>query len=110
MVTGLPEATLIDLRARVVGLLESQNAAPRKIGVLIGAVIATLASPRAAYAVAGMGALVLVLLALILRPFVPITHPRASRPRQRGSWHRSRLLEQDQKQNQRQSQSPRRSQ
>jgi hypothetical protein len=50
VVTGLPEATLIDLRARVVGLLESPNAAPPGIGVPIGAVIATLASPRTAYA------------------------------------------------------------
>jgi MFS family permease len=71
VVTGLQEATPIDLQARVVGLLESLNAALPGVGFLIGAVIATLASPRTAYAVAGIGVLVLVLLALVLRRFVP---------------------------------------
>ena len=57
---------------RVVGLLESLNAALPGVGFVIGAVIATVASPRTAYAVAGIGVLLLVLLALILRPFVSI--------------------------------------
>lgn len=70
VVTGLQVATPIDLQARVVGLLESLNAALPGVGFVIGAVIATVASPRAAYAAAGIGVLVLVLLALILRPFV----------------------------------------
>ena len=71
VVTGLQEATPIELQARVVGLLESLNAALPGVGFLVGAVIATLASPRTAYAVAGIGVLVLVLLALIFRRFVP---------------------------------------
>ena len=71
VVTGLQEATPIDLQARVVGLLESLSAAMPGVGFLIGAVIATLASPRTAYAVAGIGVLVLVVLAVIFRRFVP---------------------------------------
>ena len=67
----MQEATPIDLQARVVGLLESLSAAAPGVGFLIGAVIATLASPRTAYAVAGIGVLVLVLLALVFRRFVP---------------------------------------
>ena len=72
VVTGLQEATPVDLQARVVGLLESLNAALPGVGFVIGAVVATVATPRTAYAVAGIGVLVLVLLALILRPFVSI--------------------------------------
>ncbi len=75
VVTGLQEATPVDLQARVVGLLESLNAAIPGVGFLIGAAIATLASPRTAYAVAGIGVLVLVLLALIFRRFVPDGSP-----------------------------------
>jgi hypothetical protein len=63
VVTGLQEATPLDLQARVVGLLESMNAAMPGVGFLLGAAIATLASPRTAYAVAGIGVLVLVALA-----------------------------------------------
>ncbi len=68
VVTGLQEATPLDLQARVVGLLESLNAALPGVGFLLGAVIATLATPRTAYAVAGFGVLFLVLVAIILRP------------------------------------------
>ena len=72
VVTGLQEATPIDLQARVVGLLESLNAALPGVGFVVGAVLATLASPRTAYAVAGIGVLVLVLAALVLRRFVSV--------------------------------------
>jgi len=75
VVTGLQEATPIDLQARVVGLLESLNAALPGVGFLIGALIATFASPRTAYAVAGIGVLAIVLLALILRRFVSVDSP-----------------------------------
>jgi MFS family permease len=68
VVTGLQEATPLDLQARVVGLLESLNAALPGVGFVIGAVIATAATPRTAYAVAGGGVLVLVLVAIVLRP------------------------------------------
>jgi MFS family permease len=70
VVTGLQEATPIDLQARVVGLLESLNAALPGVGFVIGALVATFASPRTAYAVAGIGVLVLVALAMIFWRFV----------------------------------------
>jgi hypothetical protein len=63
VVTGLQEATPLDLQARVVGLLESLNAAMPGVGFLLGAIITTVTSPRTAYAVAGIGVLVLVALA-----------------------------------------------
>ena len=69
VVTGLQEATPVDLQARVVGLLESLNAALPGVGFLLGAVIATAATPRTAYAVAGLGVLALVVLAVGLRPY-----------------------------------------
>ena len=72
VVTGLQEATPIDLQARVVGLLESFNAALPGVGFLLGAVIATIATPRTAYAVAGVGVLVLVVIALIVRPWASL--------------------------------------
>jgi hypothetical protein len=63
VVTSLQEATPLDMQARVVGLLESLNAAMPGVGFLLGAIITTIASPRTAYAVAGIGVLVLVALA-----------------------------------------------
>ena len=70
VVTGLQEATPIDLQARVVGLLESLGAAMPGVGFLLGAIITTVTSPRTAYAVAGIGVLALVLLAIVMRRFV----------------------------------------
>ena len=70
VVTGLQEATPVDLQARVVGLLESLSAALPGVGFVIGALVTTFASPRTAYAVAGIGVLVLVVLALIFWRFV----------------------------------------
>ena len=71
VVTGLQEATPVDLQARVVGLLESLSAAMPGVGFLLGAIVTTVTSPRTAYAVAGTGVLVLVFLALVFRRFVP---------------------------------------
>jgi MFS family permease len=72
VVTGLQEATPVDLQARVVGILESLGAAMPGVGFLLGAIITTVTSPRTAYAVAGTGVLVLVLLASVMRRFVPV--------------------------------------
>jgi len=69
VITGLQEATPVDLQARVVGLLESFSAALPGVGFVLGGVIATVATPRTAYAVAGIGVLALVLVALIVRPW-----------------------------------------
>ena len=68
VVTTLQEMTPADYQARIVGLLESLGAAMPGVGYLIGGTLVALGSPRTAYAVAGVGVLVLVLAALIVRP------------------------------------------
>jgi MFS family permease len=71
VMTGLQEATPPHFQARITGFLESIGAALPGVGYLIGAVIAALVSPRAAYAVAGAGVLALVVTALALRARFP---------------------------------------
>ena len=68
VMTALQEATPSDYQARVVGLLESSLAAMPGIGYLIGGILTAAWSPRTAYAVAGIGTLVLVLIAMIAAP------------------------------------------
>jgi predicted MFS family arabinose efflux permease len=68
VLTALQEATPTDYQARISGLLESIGAALPGVGYLLGGLIVTLASPRMAFAIAGGGILVLVVLALLLRP------------------------------------------
>jgi MFS family permease len=68
VVTTLQEMTPADYQARIVGLLESLGAAMPGVGYLIGGVLVALGSPRTAYAVAGIGVLVLVFAALLVRP------------------------------------------
>jgi MFS family permease len=80
VVTTLQEMTPADYQARIVGLLESLGAAMPGVGYLIGGALVALGSPRTAYAVAGVGVLVLVLAALIVRPRIV----RAPGPRRRG--------------------------
>lgn len=65
VVTALQEATPPEYQARVVGLLESSLAAMPGIGYLIGGALTVLGSPRTAYAVAGIGTLVLALVAMV---------------------------------------------
>jgi MFS family permease len=65
VMTALQEATPSDYQARVVGLLESALAAMPGVGYLIGGVLTAVGSPRTAYAVAGIGTLVLVLAAMV---------------------------------------------
>jgi predicted MFS family arabinose efflux permease len=79
VVTTLQEMTPADYQARIVGLLESLGAAMPGVGYLIGGVLVALGSPRTAYAVAGIGVLVLVFAALLLRPRLrkaPAAHHR----------------------------------
>jgi predicted MFS family arabinose efflux permease len=79
VVTALQEATPADYQARVVGLLESLGAGMPGIGYFIGGALVAVGSPRTAYAVAGVGVLLLVLAALVLRPKLePV--PPARRP------------------------------
>ncbi len=68
VMTALQQATPSDYQARMSGLLESLGAAMPGVGFLVGGLIVTLASPRTAFAVAGAGILVLVVIALLLRP------------------------------------------
>ena len=68
VMTALQEATPNEYQARIVGLLESLAAGMPGIGYLLGGVLVAIGSPRTAYAVAGGGVLVLVLVAVALWP------------------------------------------
>jgi MFS family permease len=68
VMTALQEATPPELQARMAGLLESIGAAMPGVGYLLGGVLTQLGSPRTAFAFAGIGVLLLVAGALILRP------------------------------------------
>jgi hypothetical protein len=68
VMTKLQEATPPEFQARMSGLLESLGAAMPGFGFLLGGTIVALGSPRTAFAVAGIGILVLVLIATVLRP------------------------------------------
>ena len=78
VMTALQEATPSDYQARVVGLLESSLAAMPGVGYLIGGILTAVGSPRTAYAVAGTGTLVLVLVALVLLRGLRLGHPRGA--------------------------------
>jgi predicted MFS family arabinose efflux permease len=65
VMTALQEATPRDYQARVTGLLESLGAAMPGIGYVLGGALAAIGSPRTAYAVAGVGVLVLVAVMLL---------------------------------------------
>jgi Transmembrane secretion effector len=68
VVTALQEMTPRGFQARVTGLLESLGAAMPGVGYVVGAILASIGSPRTAYAVAGIGVLALVLTATVARP------------------------------------------
>jgi hypothetical protein len=68
VVHAVQELTSSAMQARVLGLLEAVGAALPVVGFLFGGVVAATASPRTAYAAAGIGVLgVLVLAVLRLR-------------------------------------------
>ena len=77
VMTALQESTPAEYQARMSGLLESIGAAMPGVGYLLGGVLVALGSPRTAFAFAGVGMLVLVVGALILRPATSV------RPRRR---------------------------
>ena len=68
VMTALQKVTPPEYQARLSGLLESIGAALPGVGFVIGGLIAAIASPRTAFAVAGIGIMALVLIALALRP------------------------------------------
>ena len=67
VMTTLQERTPADYQARITGLMESLGAAMPGVGYLLGAAIVAIASPRAAYAAAGIGLLLLILGGIPLR-------------------------------------------
>jgi predicted MFS family arabinose efflux permease len=60
VVTSLQEAVHEDYQARVMALLESGASATPGLGFLLGGAITAAASPRAAYALAGVGVLLIL--------------------------------------------------
>lgn len=78
VMTAIQEATPTEYQARIVGLLESSLAAMPGVGYLLGGALTAVGSPRTAYAVAGIGTLVLVLAAMVV-----LRHMRLGRPRRR---------------------------
>jgi MFS family permease len=80
VMTALQDATPQDYQARIAGLLESLGAAMPGVGYVLGAAIVAVGSPRTAYTVAGVGVLVLVLVALLWRPQLEQRRPRAAEP------------------------------
>jgi MFS family permease len=77
VMTAIQEVTPRDYQARVTGLLESLGAAMPGIGYVIGGVLASIGSPRTAYAVAGIGVLVLVVLVVLARSRITAAPPEA---------------------------------
>jgi MFS family permease len=78
VMTALQEATPPEYQTRVAGLLESSLAAMPGIGYLLGGALTVIGSPRSAYAVAGIGTLILVLAAMVV-----LRQMRLDRPRRR---------------------------
>jgi predicted MFS family arabinose efflux permease len=67
VMTALQETTPDDLQARVTGLLESVSAATTGVGFLIGGIITAATAPPTAFAVSGVGVVLLVLLGAAFR-------------------------------------------
>jgi predicted MFS family arabinose efflux permease len=78
VMTALQEQTARDFQARITGLMESLGAAMPGVGFLLGGAIVAISSPRAAYAVAGGGLLLIVLAALPQRSRLRIRDGRGS--------------------------------
>jgi MFS family permease len=87
VMTALQEATPADYQARIIGFLESIAAAMPGVGYLLGGALVAIRSPRTAFAVAGGGLGVLIVVALLirsridLRAFEPPTDDGALRTR-----------------------------
>ncbi|MEJ7875117.1 MAG: MFS transporter [Solirubrobacterales bacterium] len=64
VVTAIQELTAEAYQARVIGLLESLASGLSGIGFLLGGAIAAIASPRASFAVAGTGVIVVLVCAV----------------------------------------------
>jgi MFS family permease len=83
VMTALQELTPDDLQARITGLLESIGSAMTGVGFLIGGVITAVFSPPTAFAVSGIGVVLLVVLggaAAARRLPRPTPRPRPAAP------------------------------
>jgi MFS family permease len=67
VMTALQEQTPASYQARITGMMESIGFAMPGVGYLIGGVIVALADPRAAYAIAGAGVVLLVAAVALFR-------------------------------------------
>ncbi len=67
VMTALQESTPDHLQARITGLLESLTSATTGVGFLLGGIITTIASPPVAFAVSGVGVVVLVVIGAAFR-------------------------------------------
>lgn len=65
-ISAVQELTAEGMQARVMAVLESIGAAMPGVGFLLGGVVATIATPRVAFLIAGIGVLVIVVLAIPL--------------------------------------------
>jgi MFS family permease len=80
VMTALQESTPDDLQARITGLLESIASAMTGVGFLIGGVITALFSPPTAFAVSGIGVVLLVAAGATLRLAPARPRPRPAAP------------------------------
>jgi MFS family permease len=75
VVSAVQELTSSSMQARVISVLESVSSAMPGVGFLLGGLIATVVDARAAFAVAGVGA---VLTALVAAPLLGRHWPEQS--------------------------------
>jgi MFS family permease len=75
VMTALQEATPADLQARITGLLESSASAMTGVGFLLGGIITSIWSPPTAFAVAGVGIVLLVIAGAIAGESALPAHP-----------------------------------
>jgi MFS family permease len=77
VISAVQELTAANMQARVLGTLESAASATPGIGFVLGGLIATQWSPRAAFFVAGAGVMVIVFVsALVLGRNWPLDHAK----------------------------------
>jgi MFS family permease len=77
MVSAVQELTTASMQARVISVLESISSALPAVGFVLGGVIATVYNPRAAFAFAGIGVVVVVGVAIPLLGSKWPEHPAA---------------------------------
>ena len=77
VMTALQESTPQPLQARVTGLLESIASAMTGVGFLIGGIITAVSSPPTAFAISGLGVVVLVAAGAGLRLVPEVRRPAA---------------------------------